>query len=343
MTRCSNNWLSFGGAILAIFVGGMLAPCKLANASALDDARAAFAKHDFTNAVAKFQEAADQGDPEAMAFMGTMYFYGIGVPYDREKAFVLNLKAAAEGRVDAQYLLGFGYNAKAVRNPDKPLRDEEYALQIKWQKAAAAGAAPKAEAGDPIAQWVLSGLIGDQSKSFFWLTKAAELNVVTAQFDLGHVYESGKGNVKPDPLKAREWYTKAAEAGHAGAAFYLAKILEASGDKEEAKLLYAKAALAGDTIASAMLRDHYNINLGDPKEFDRLQADLLAKESVLLVDRLINVGGVRLGNAIKDLNPGGEAPSPNSEYEHVRQSIELEHRLLCDSPSAETRRSVGCF
>jgi TPR repeat protein len=341
--RRSDNWLSFGGAILAVFVCGILASSTPVDASALEDARAAFAKQDFALSVAKFQEAADQGNPEAMALMGTMYFYGIGVPYDREKAFALNLKAAAEGRVDAQYLLVFGYNAKAVKNPDKPLRDEEYAQQMKWQQAAAAGAAPKAEAGDPIAQWVLSGLIGDQSKSFFWLTKAAEQNVVAAQFDLGHVYELGKGNVKPDPLKAREWYTKAAQAGHAGAAFYLAKILETSGDKEEAKLLYAKAALAGDTIASAMLRDHYNINIGDPKEFDQVQADLLAKESVLLMDRLINAGGVRLGNAIKDLNPGGEAPSPNSEYEHVRQDIERDHRLRCDSLSAETRRSAGCF
>jgi TPR repeat protein len=110
--------------VIAVMSGAIIfASSSPANASALEDARAAFAKHDFALSVAKFQEAADHGDPEAMALMGTMYFYGIGVPYDREKAFALNLKAAAEGRVDAQYLLGFGYNAKAVKNPDKPLRD----------------------------------------------------------------------------------------------------------------------------------------------------------------------------------------------------------------------------
>ena len=221
--------------------------------------------------------------------------------------------------------------------------DEEYAQQIKWQQAAAAGAAPKAEAGDPIAQWVLSGLIGDQSKSFLWLPKAAEQNVVAAQFDLGHVYELGKGNVKPDPLKAREWYTKAAQAGHAGAAFYLAKILETSGDKEESEAFIREGRVSWRSDCIRMLRDHYNINMEDPKEFDQLQADLLAKEPLFEMNRLINAGGVRLGNAIKDLNPGGEAPSPNSEYEHVRQRIEQQHRLFCDSPSAETRRSVGCF
>ena len=167
MTRRSDNWLGFGGAIFAVFVGSILASSSPANASALEDARAAFAKQDFALSVAKFQEAADQGDPEAMALMGTMYFYGIGVPYDREKAFALNLKAAAEGRVDAQYLLGFGYNSKAVKNPDKPLRDEQYAQQMKWQQAAAAGAAPKAEAGDPIAQWVLSRSIGIKASPFF--------------------------------------------------------------------------------------------------------------------------------------------------------------------------------
>ena len=137
----------------------------------------------------------------------------------------------------------------------------------------------------------------------------------------------GRGNVKPDPLKAREWYTKAAQAGHAGAAFYLAKILETSGDKEEAKPLYAKAALAGDPIASAcfgiiiiliwkILKNMISSRL------IYLPKNLYSKEC------LINAGGVRLGNAIKDLNPGGEAPSPNSEYEHERQSIEQHHRLF---------------
>src|SRR5947207_15038165 len=55
------------------------------SAGTLDDARAAFAKEDFAAGMAKFQEAAAQGDPEALATLGTMYFYGIGVPFDRIK------------------------------------------------------------------------------------------------------------------------------------------------------------------------------------------------------------------------------------------------------------------
>jgi hypothetical protein len=84
--------------VIAVMSGAIIfASCSPANASALEVARAAFAKQDFALSVAKFQEAADQGDPEAMALLGTMYFYGIGVPYDREKAFALNLKAAVGG------------------------------------------------------------------------------------------------------------------------------------------------------------------------------------------------------------------------------------------------------
>jgi TPR repeat protein len=326
----------FAYATGAAAIAGIVVFSSPVNGAGLDDARAAMAKQDFPAAAAKFQEAVEQGDPEAMALMGTMYFYGIGVPYDREKSFALNLKATALGRVDAQYLLVFGYNAKAVKNPDKPLRDEEYAEQIKWQKAAAEGAAPKAEVGDPIAQWVWAHLIKDQSKSVFWLRKAADQNVVVAQFDLGRVYDLGNDvNAKPDPLKAREWYTKAAQAGHAGAAFYLAKILETSGGKEEAKLLYAKAALAGDPIASAMLRDHYNIPLGDPKEFDQLQANLLAKNAVHQLNAMINYGGVALGNAVTSLVGPGDTSVDPAALSKYRANLNSYTNDMVDSMRAE--------
>ncbi len=57
MTSRRDNWLSFGGAILAVVVRGILASSTPVNASALEDARAAFAKWDYAAGMTKFQEA----------------------------------------------------------------------------------------------------------------------------------------------------------------------------------------------------------------------------------------------------------------------------------------------
>jgi TPR repeat protein len=251
------------------------------SAGALDDARAAFAKEDFAAGMAKFQEAADRGDPEALATLGTMYFYGIGVPFDQNKAFELNQKAAEQGRVEAQYLLSQEYIGRSNKDPDRPSREQKIAEAVKLLRAAEAGAVAKAEAGDPIAQWILgelylnprSKLTEGEGKALTWLTRAAEQNIACAQVSLAHLYESGH-KVKPDPEKALELYRKAAQVGHAGAEFTLAERLQKSGNNEESEVLYAKAAIKGDPVASALLKRYYNIELGDPTAFYRQQAEM---------------------------------------------------------------------
>ena len=238
---------------MAVIASALFLSSPPVNGAGLDDARAALAKRDFAGAAAKFQEAINQGDPEAMAIMGTMYYEGIGVPYDGEKAFQLNMKAAEKGRVDAQFHLAEAYAERSTKTVDKDARDLDIGEARKWFAAASAGAKPKAEAGDPVGQWIFGefytvawgGFPRDFVKSFAWLTKAAEQNVVSAQFKLGMAYESGQG-AKPDPIKAREWYIKAAQAGHSGAQLKLGRMLELSGDKEGAKIWYTQAALLGD-------------------------------------------------------------------------------------------------
>jgi TPR repeat protein len=215
------------GASLSAIVVAAVHFAGAVSAGTLDDARTAFAKEDYAAGMAKFQEAADQGDPEALALLGTMYFYGIGVPYDRQKALELNQKAAEQGRVDAQYVLYIGY---AVRSNEKdvfgPARQRMVDDSIKWTRTAEIGVVTKAEEGDPAAQWVLGELYLDVrskfsndkdgvNKGLAWLTKAAERNVVCAQFSLANWYE------QRDPVKALELYRKAAQAGHAGAEYRL--------------------------------------------------------------------------------------------------------------------------
>jgi TPR repeat protein len=350
MTPRRDNWLSFGGAILAVFVAGILASSMPVNASTLDDARAAFAKEDYAVGVAKFQEAADQGDPEALGLMGTMYFYGIGVPFDGQKAFEFNQKAAAHGRVDAQYLLSLEYQNRRNNDPDKTSREQKTAESLKWLRTSEESAVSKAEAGDPVAQWILGQLYSDRrsffggdtgspSKALGWLTKAAEQNVVSAQFSLGMAYEQGTG-AKADSLKAQEWYTKAAEAGHGGAEFRLALILQKAGQREEAKRLYVKAALKGDPMASATLRDQYNVRLGDPTEFDKMQA-LQRERQVYQTASSIKYAELALAAGILALLIGGggaPAPSWNPEAERIKDERDRSRAAFTDRLREDIRK-----
>jgi len=213
-----------------------------------------------------------------------MYFYGIGVPFDRNKAFELNQKAAEQGRVEAQYLLSQEYLGRSNKDPDRPSREQKISEAVKLLRTVEVGAVAKAEAGDPIAQWILgelylnprSKLASDGSKvskALAWLTKAAQRNVVCAQYRLADLYEAGSG-IQRDPVKALELYRKAAQAGHAGAEYRLAELLQKSGNNEESEVLYAKVAIKGDPVASALLKRYYNIELGDPTEFYRQQAEM---------------------------------------------------------------------
>ena len=125
--RVGSTSLSAIAAILVLFSASV-------SAGALDDARIAFAKEDFTAGMAKFLEAANQGDPEALATLGTMYFYGIGVPFDKNKAFELNQKAAEQGRVEAQYLLSQEYVGRSSKDPDRLSREQNIAEAVKIAK-----------------------------------------------------------------------------------------------------------------------------------------------------------------------------------------------------------------
>jgi uncharacterized protein len=253
-----------GASLSAIAVAAVLFTGQV-SAGTLDDARSAFAKEDYAAGMAKSQEAAAQGDPEAEALLGTMYLYGIGVPFDRKKALELNQKAAEQGRVDAQYNLYIEYRRESNENGVYGAeRERIIADAMKWIRTAGVGVAAKAEEGDPIAQWVAGELKGIEGM----LTKAADRGVVCAQFSLANRYE------QRDPVKALDLYRKAAQAGHAGAEYRLAEILQRSGNNEESKRLYAKVALKGDSTASALLKRYYNTELGDPTEFYKFQAKM---------------------------------------------------------------------
>ena len=101
--------------------------------------------------------------------------------------------------------------------------------------AALPGLETHAKAGNPEAQWMLSGVLAalkrsdyDLTRSLQWLRKSAEGGWRDAQFALGGRYERGEG-LEADEVEAVSWYRAAARQGHPEALERLRAIYRASG------------------------------------------------------------------------------------------------------------------
>ena len=61
------------------------------------------------------------------------------------------------------------------------------------------------------------GVAQDKSMAMNWYRKAAEQGNINVQYNIGVLYEQGKGGLHQSDALAVEWYRKAAEQGHANA------------------------------------------------------------------------------------------------------------------------------
>ena len=100
----------------------------------------------------------------------------------------------------------------------------------------------------------------DEEEAVKWYRKAAERGYAAAQYNLGFMYDNGRG-VAQDYTKAVEWYTKSAEQGHARAQFNLGlKYANGQGvaqDYTKAVYWYTKSAEQGNAIAQVNLGNIY--------------------------------------------------------------------------------------
>lgn len=95
-----------------------------------------------------------------------------------------------------------------------------------------------------------------------------------AQFELGYMYERGKG-VPQDYKESLSWFRKSAEQGNASAQFYLGQRYDIGNgvpqDYAEAASWYRKSAEQGGTLAQIHLGFLYELGQGVPA--DMIQAD----------------------------------------------------------------------
>ena len=87
-------------------------------------------KVNFEEAFKLFRTAADQGLAGAQYNLGSLYFFGSGVPRDNQEALKWYRKSADQGFIPAQFYLGWMHaNGKGV--------EEDFQEAIKWFKKAA--------------------------------------------------------------------------------------------------------------------------------------------------------------------------------------------------------------
>jgi|HubBroStandDraft_1064217.scaffolds.fasta_scaffold120243_2 hypothetical protein len=155
---------------------------------------------------AVYRVRAERGDAKSQFELGSMYYYGKGVPKDYVEAVRWYRKSAEQGDADAQYSLSYMYHdGKGL-----PQNDSEAAS---WCRRAA-------EQGNARAQDALGiiyrrglGVPPDFAEAVRWYRKSAEQRYPQAQYDLGYMYYYGYG-AQRDRVQAHDLFQEAAAQGN---------------------------------------------------------------------------------------------------------------------------------
>ena len=215
---------------------------------------------DAAKAIQWYRKAAEQGNAEAQAALGTMQFSAEG-DYLKERVEWLR-KAAVQHHANAQNNLGVVY----ALGMGVPI---DAAEAVEWWRKAAGLRHPGAQCNPGAAYDIGEGVAKDATKAVEWWRRAAEQGFVGAQYNVGRAYYDGEG-VPKDAARAVEWWQKAAEQGHADAQVNIAVgYLSGNGvPKDAAKGVewLRKAAEQGYDLAQYILGDEYSSGRHVPRD-----------------------------------------------------------------------------
>ena len=152
---------------------------------------------------------AKQGNAEAQAKLGVLYYYGKGVPQNYFEAAKWYQRAADQGQVEAQSLLGSMYHAGEGVSQD-------YVEAAKWLRLAAQHGEAGAQRNLGILYLRGQGVPQDDGEALKWCRLAAEQGDANALGILGYLYGVGRG-APQDRVLAYMWLNLAAAAGDAEA------------------------------------------------------------------------------------------------------------------------------
>lgn len=225
----------------------VLSVCVLSACDPYERAIKYYDKQDYVRAAEYFKKLADEGNAEAMAWLGLCIDRGDAVHVDSAKVWYTDaiengaiewfIEKAEEGVPQIQAQLGYCYD-----NGIGVDKDENKGLH--WTRQSA-------ENGNARGQYNLGFYfegMNDMEKAVEYYTKSANQGFVHAQYNLGRIY-----NINfQDKRKAIYWYGKAADQGDPFSQSVLAALyLEMDDEYNNPKVfnLLLKAANAGEKSA----------------------------------------------------------------------------------------------
>ena len=215
---------------------------KNGHGTMFQEALAAYKPSKYPTAVAEFTALAEKGDAAAQNNLGNMYYSGLGVAQNDEKAIKWLRLAAEAGIIEAQYTLGCLYNF-GRRPDDKKAK--------KWYSLAAEAGHIEARHDLGARYWLGpdKDIAQNHDEAKKWWRERAEAGDIKAQYKMGMMYLRGRGHFQ-DSAKAAKWFRLAAEAGHTEAQCHLGEMHGwlgegAERDDVEAAKWYRHAAEAG--------------------------------------------------------------------------------------------------
>jgi hypothetical protein len=142
-----------------------------AQSAPLDDALRHYESGQYDQAAKALVPLAEGGDAVAQSKLSIMYFYGHGVPEDEALAMKWARRSADQGNLDAMYFVGtmFVFGDEIPKTVDDP--DMEAA---RWFFEAASRGHAEAEYGLGLLFLAGKGVVQDQEEAMRWIQRAAD-------------------------------------------------------------------------------------------------------------------------------------------------------------------------
>lgn len=195
--------------------------------------------------------------------------------------------AAEQGLPEAMFNLGsmYVYDGWGIRNaPAERLYGEDALEAVHWWRRAAEKGHVQAMGALGVAHAEGYGTPQDTAEAVRWWRRAAELGETDAMFYLGSSYEKGVGGLIQSDVEAARWYLKAANEGQHHAMTYLGALYaEGRGtpqDDNAAVSWWRRAAGALDPVAMKHLGFMYEHGRGVP--LDPEEAELWYARAVMV-------------------------------------------------------------
>lgn len=174
----------------------------------------AYDRGDYAIARSKWQQLADQGDPQAMIQIGLMHLRGHGVRRSSIEAAKWFRMGANLGNAEAQFKLGF-LLANIGLAPDDSVGhvQKNYAEGLRWYRAAAKQGHNLAAFHTGHAYSYARGVKQNFGEALHWYKRAARLGNSHGAFNVGFMYFHGQG-IPQDVPKSLMWFKIATDLGY---------------------------------------------------------------------------------------------------------------------------------